>query len=91
MTTIMLPPDLESRLAEEAQRRGTTLELLALDGLRKLFGPFPDGSEATATSSLFDFLTGHLGTIAGTAEPLSENCGQPFAEGLAEKQRQGRP
>ncbi len=33
MTTITLPSDLEGRLDDEARRRGTTPELLALDGL----------------------------------------------------------
>jgi len=76
MTTITLPPDLESRLADEASRRGTTAELLALDGLRRLFAPQPDG---------------HIGTVAGTAEPLSEDCGRRFADSLADKQQRGRP
>ena len=89
MTTIILPPDLESRLAEEASRRGTTPELLALDELRRLFAPQPN--EATPADTLFDFLAGHLGAIAGTAEPLSEDCGHRFAEGLAEKQQRVRP
>jgi hypothetical protein len=45
MRTITLPPDLEDRLAEEAQRRGTTPELLAVDTLRKAFVPegYDDG------------------------------------------------
>jgi hypothetical protein len=84
MTTITLPPDLASRLAEEASRRGTTAELLALDSLRRLFAPRP--AEAPGTETLFDFLAGHIGTVAGAVEPLSENCGRRFAEGLAEKQ-----
>lgn len=37
MTTITLPPDLEQSLAEEADKRGTAPELLALDSLRQLF------------------------------------------------------
>lgn len=36
MTTITLPPDLEQSLAEEADKRGTTPELLALDSSRQL-------------------------------------------------------
>jgi hypothetical protein len=89
MTTITLPPDLESRLAEEASRRGTTPERLALDGLRRLFTPRSD--ETVPVPTLFDFLAGHIGTVAGTAEPLSENCGRRFAEGLAaDKQPRGQ-
>jgi hypothetical protein len=89
MTTITLPPDLESRLAEEASRRGTSPELLALDGLRRLFAPRPDG--AAPADTLFDFLAGHIGTVDGTTEPLSENCGRRFAEGLAAQHQRVRP
>jgi hypothetical protein len=91
MTTITLPPDLEGRLADEARRRGTTPELLALDGLRQLFASLPADGGGEGSGSLFDFLTGYVGTVAGAAEPYSEDCGRRFAEGLAEKQRRGRP
>jgi hypothetical protein len=90
MTTITLPPDLEGRLADEARRRGTTLELLALDGLRQLFAPPPTDHGAGGHGTLFDFLAGYIGTVAGAAEPYSEDCGRRFAEGLAEKQQRGR-
>ncbi len=90
MTTITLPPDLEGRLDDEARRRGTTPELLALDGLRQLFAPPPTDSGATSKGTLFDFLNGYVGTVAGTTEPFSEDCGRRFAEGLAEKQDRGR-
>jgi hypothetical protein len=90
MTTITLPPDLENRLAEEARRRGTTLELLALDGLRRLFASPPADNGKEGRGTLFDFLAGYIGTVAGAAEPYSEDCGRRFAEGLAEKQQQGR-
>jgi hypothetical protein len=89
MTTISLPPDLESRLTEEASRRGTTPEQLALDGLRRLFAPPPD--EASPSTTLFDFLAGHIGTVAGTAEPLSEDFGRRFSDGLVEKHQPERP
>ena len=90
MTTIILPPDLEGLLAEEARRRGTTPELLALDGLRRLFASPADSGGAMENGTLFDFLAGYVGTVAGTAEPLSEGCGRRFAESLAEKQERGR-
>jgi hypothetical protein len=44
MTTITLPLDIEKPLAEEAERQGTTTELLALDSLRKRFYRPTDGS-----------------------------------------------
>jgi hypothetical protein len=90
MTTITLPPDLEVRLVEAARHRGTTPELLALDGLRQLFAPSPADNGAGGQGTLFDFLDGYIGTIAGAAEPYSEDCGRRFAEGLVEQQR-GRP
>jgi hypothetical protein len=88
MTIITLPPDLEKRLAEEARRRGISLEQLALNSLRELFVPAANGG-ADGSETLWDYLSGYVGTVSGTAEPLSENCGQHFADGLLEKQRQG--
>ena len=91
MTTITLPSDLEDRLDDEARRRGTTLELLALDGLRQLFAAQPPAdNDAEGNETLSDFLAGYVGTVAGAAEPYSEDCGRRFAEGLAEKQQRGR-
>lgn len=87
MTTITLPPDLEGKLADEARRRGTTPELLAVDSLRQLFALEP---ESPSGATLYDFLGKYVGCIEGSSEPLSENCGQRFADGLAEKQQQGR-
>ncbi len=90
MITILLPSDIEGVLTAEAERRGTTPELLALDSLRKLF-MFPvnlDKPPGDATT-LFDFLDGYIGTVEGSTEAFSENCGQRFAEGMAEKQQRG--
>ena len=74
MTTITLPPDIEAPLAEEAQRQGTTTELLALDNLRKLFPSSPPETTPPLQDgeTLYDFLQGYVGTIDGTSEPLSE-------------------
>jgi hypothetical protein len=90
MTTIVLPPDLENRLTEEALRRGTKPEILAVDALRRLF-PAPLSDDAAMADSLFDFLASHIGAVAGSAEPLSEECGRRFADGLIEKQQRVRP
>jgi len=89
MTTITLPPEVERPLAEEARKRGTTPELLAVDCLRQLFIPSSDGGKSVEGESLFDFLAGYMGTVSGTTEALSENCGQRFAQGLVEKQQRG--
>lgn len=40
--------------------------------------------------TLFDSLTGYVGTVDGTTEALSEKCGERFTEGLLEKQKQRR-
>jgi len=89
MTTITLPPEIEGPLTEEARKKGTTPELLAVDCLRKLFTQSPEVRKSGEEDSLFDFLAGYVGTVSGTTEALSENCGQRFAQGLVEKQQRG--
>jgi len=79
--TITIPPALAVPLTEEAQRRGTTPELLALEGVRRVL-PSPPASP-TSSRSLLDFLSGYVGTVAGSSEPFSQDCGRKFADGLA--------
>ena len=50
MTTITLPPEIEGPLREEARRRGTSPELLALDALRVRFAPPVTPSRINALS-----------------------------------------
>jgi len=96
VTIITLPPDLESRLAEEARRRGTTPELVALDCLRTYFvSSTPSDGSAADQGSLADFLAPHIGVLSsGEHVPggarMSEDCGKKFAEGLLRKRQQGR-
>jgi len=71
MTTITLPPDLEAPLTEEAVKRGTTPEAVALDCLRKLFVNSSIKNGPGNGNTLFDFLSGFVGTVNGT-ELLSE-------------------
>jgi hypothetical protein len=66
MTIITLPPEIEGPLTEEARKKGTTPELLAVDCLRKLFTPPPEGGKSVEGESLFDFLSGYVGTMSGT-------------------------
>jgi hypothetical protein len=83
MTTITLPPEIAGPLTDEARRRGTTPELLALDTLRQRFAhesSLPPGN--VPESTLADFLTGYVGLVEGSSEALSERCGERFAEGL---------
>ena len=79
MLTITVPPELAVRLAEEAVRRGTTPELLALEGVRRVVPPDP----VPPPDSLLTFLAGHVGSVAGSDQPLSQDCGKTFADGLA--------
>ena len=87
MLTITLPTELAESLTEEASRRGVTSEVLALEDIRsvlpeKLPIPVPAGS-------LLEYLAGYVGTVAGSSEPFSQNCGQKFAEGLPQGKRHG--
>jgi len=85
MTIITLPPEIEGPLREEAQRRGTSPELLALDALRDRFAPpVTSSTDERPEPTLADFLDGYVGIVEGTSEALSESCGERFAEGLAE-------
>lgn len=88
MTTITLPPDIEEPLIEQAHEQGTTPEPLALDSLRMLFAPQAT-SETGMGETLYDLLSGYVSTVSGTTEALSTDSAQHFAEGMAEKQRQG--
>lgn len=91
MTTIHLPTEIEEPLAEEARRRGTTPELLALETLRERFVVDPATEEPTAQETLYDTLAGLIGTIDGTGEPLSEQCGERFADLLADEAKSVSP
>jgi len=87
MITITLPAEVEAPLEEEARKQGTTPELLAVDCLRNRFSPQASTAKSDENESLLDFLSGYAGTVGGTSEPLSEDSGKRFAEGLLEKQR----
>jgi hypothetical protein len=92
MTTITIPAEIEGPLVEEARRRGTTPERLALDTLRLRFLlPLAPPSEKPPESNLADFLAGYVGLVEGSTEPLSERCGERFAAGLAEDKMRERP
>lgn len=78
--TLTLPTEWLAPLADEAARRGTTPELLALEGVRQVLPPNP---VATSGTSLLDTLKGHIGVVSGTGKAFSQRCGETFAEGLA--------
>lgn len=86
MVRIALPADIEEPLSEQARQRGITPEELALETLRETFAK--PNREAKPVETLFDFLSGYVGTVEGSTGDVS-NSGQLFAEGLVEKQRRG--
>lgn len=87
---IRLMPEIETALVKEAQRQGTTPEKLANDSLGGwLLSSKAAGGEAQ-DGSLFEFLSGYVGTVSGATEAWSEDCGRHFVEGLVEKQETGR-
>jgi len=90
MTTILLPPEIETPLTAEARRRGVTLERLVLDALREQFTEASEAAGQTFGATLFDRLADQIGIVNGAAEALSEQCGHPFTESLVEKQQAGR-
>lgn len=77
---LTLPDDLVTPLADEARRRGTTPEQLALDGVRQVIAM---NTVTSNNGSLLDTLAGHIGVVEGTGEAFSQDCGRKFADGLA--------
>src|ERR1051326_5837253 len=57
--TITLPPELKQAIEEQAQRQGTTPELLVLDGLRGLFMPASTPASPGEGLTMADFFTGY--------------------------------
>ncbi|HEX6748225.1 MAG TPA: hypothetical protein VF092_13095 [Longimicrobium sp.] len=92
--SIHLSPELESRLAEEAEARGTTPDLLAEQVLRKHLPAGPD-PEVEPGKSLADRLKDFIGVLHSSEHVpggarMSERTGEQFAAGMLEKRAQGR-
>ncbi len=93
---ITLTPDIESALAEQARRQGTTPETLAIDALRERFvSSVATETPAEGQETLADFLAGHLSVLSSSeyvpsGARMSENCGKKFAAGLVKKRQKGR-
>jgi hypothetical protein len=91
---LQLTPDLETALAEQARRKGTTLELLALESLRDRF-VIPEPTATVPDQTLADFLSDHLGVLASSEQVpggarMSEATGRKFAAGLVRKRQQNK-
>lgn len=95
MATITLPPELERAMSEQAERQGTTLELLALDKLNALFLPSPPVADTIEGETMADFLKDFIGCIdsreivPGGAN-MSEYTGRKFGEILRKKHQEGK-
>ncbi len=69
MTTTTLAAGIESPLVEEARRRGTISELLAIDTLRPGFAPpVASPSAKPPESSLVDSLAEYVRLVDGSTE-----------------------
>jgi hypothetical protein len=79
--TIHLPPEVAMSLAAEADRLGTTPELLAVEVVRRSLPATDENGQGA--KNLLEFLEGYVGTVDGPTEALSQDCGKHFAEGLA--------
>ena len=86
MITITIPQDMEFPISEEAKKLGTTPEVLAVESLRRLFMPVIT-EKISENQTLFDYLSGYIGTVDGSGEAFSENCGKRFTEGMIRKQQ----
>jgi hypothetical protein len=86
--TLELKPEVESRLREKAEKAGQSLPeyLIAVADAE-----VEDEEADEAEGSAYDLFKGLLGQVSsdGTGR-WSEDCGKKFAEGMAEKRRQGR-
>jgi hypothetical protein len=93
MTTITIPPEIETPLVEAAKRQGTTPELLAVDYLRQRFAAeFPAGAPANGAKNLAEYLEGYIGVIHSSENVpggarMSENTGKQFTDLLLEERR----
>lgn len=90
MTTITLPDDLEARVSAEAERLGTTTEVLAIEELRKRFVNPCTSDDPTKYANAAEFWAGYIGTWDGPADSIGANHSRLFAEGLEAKRQKGR-
>lgn len=82
-----LEPEVETRLRRKAERAGQSLPeyLIAVAEAE----PEEAGDDASEGSA-YDLFKGSIGHFRSGGEGRwSENCGEKFAEGMAEKRRQG--
>ena len=78
--TLTVPNEWIAPLTEAANLKGTTPEELALEGVRSVL---PPERQPTERGSLLTLLGDVVGSVAGTGEAFSQDCGRRFSEGLA--------
>ena len=85
--TLMLEPEVETRLRRKAERAGQSLP----EYLIAVAEAEPEEAEENASEgSAYDLFEGLIGHFRSGGEGRwLENCGEKFAEGMAEKRRQG--
>ena len=84
MLTMTLPDDLELRVRAEAERRGTTTEAVVLDCVRRQFVMTMPSISEPKTGTAYDTFAKYLGSVSGSSEAFSQNCGEKFTDGLVE-------
>ena len=92
---ITLTPDVEDALTAQANKLGTTPEILALEMLRTHLKKRQLSVETSADMTLAEFLGDHIGSLSSSdyvpgGANLSENTGTRFAAGLLKKYRQSQ-
>lgn len=93
---ITVTPEIEQALREQAQKKGTTPELLAIESLRERFvPPAEDTHPERGAESLADFLADHIGVICSSERipggaQMSQESGQKFVAGMVEKRQRRR-
>ncbi len=97
MATITLPPQLARAMTEQAKRRGTTLEALALERLNADFLPaLPQNAGANNEGeTMADFLREFIGSLDSRelvpeGADMSGFSGRELGAILAKKHREGR-
>ncbi len=88
MTVVLeLKPEVESRLRKKAERAGQNPAEYLIAVADAEVEEETDESEGSA----YDLFKGHIGLVGSGGEGRwSEDTGRKFAEGMAEKRRQGR-
>ena len=84
--TITLAPEEEAQLQRQAQESGQTPEDYVLEKLRPLLVISSPPQDERDVPHLW---RGLVGVLHSGQDSLSEETGKQFAEGMAEKQREG--